>query len=104
VLPEGYTGLVLANGRRSRDWQLGLEAAGFEVVRVPATGKDSEKGSWQIGVVKADEARARAFVGEVIRGRVELPSAPSLSPMGVRALMGVGLIIALLVLLLLAAR
>jgi hypothetical protein len=104
VLPEGYTGLVLANGRRSRDWQLGLESAGFDVVRVPATGKDSEKGSWQIGVARADEARARAFVSEVIRGSVELPSAPSLSPMGVRALMGVGFILVMLALLLLAAR
>jgi hypothetical protein len=104
VLPEGYTGLVLASNRRSREWQLGLQSAGFDVVRVPATGKDSEKGSWQIGVAKADEARARAFVSEVIRGRVELPSAPSLSPMGVRALMGIGLIIAALALLFLAGR
>lgn len=73
-------------------------------MRVPATGKDSEKGSWQIGVARIDEARARAFVSDVIQGRVELPSRPVLSPMGMGAVLGIGIIIAALVLGLLLAR
>lgn len=92
MLPEGYTGLVLADSRRSAAWLNGLRDVGIDVVRIPATGKDSEKGSWQIAVVKKDEERARAFVSDVIRGHRQLPSAPALSPMGTRALLGIGVI------------
>lgn len=57
------------------------------MIQVRTTGKDSEKGPWQIAVAEADEARARDFVGKVIQGEMELPSLPSkLSPLSTWAL------------------
>lgn len=103
MLPDGYTGLVVADTRRAREWELGLTDAGFEVVRVETSGDDAEKGSWQIGVVVRQEVDARNFVTQVIRGDAALPSLPRLSATGMRALTVIGVLM-LLVMVLAFAR
>ena len=103
VIPEGYTGLVIANERRAREWQRGLADAEIDVVRVATRGNDQERGSWQIAVADEHAIRAREFVSRVIRGEASLPALPYLSAMGMRSLVAIGVLIALLAFMFVAA-
>lgn len=103
MIPQGYTGLVIANERRAREWQQGLAEAEIDVVRVSTRGKDEERGSWQIAVADEHAIRAREFVSRVIRGENSLPSLPYLPAMGMRSLAAIGVTMALLAVLFVAA-
>ncbi len=92
--PAGYKGLVVADRRRARQWQQGLESLGIAVVRI--ANSERERGSWHLGVAEADESRARAFVREVIRGEVHLPSVTSPPGWRIAAMGTVGLLLAAL--------
>jgi len=97
VLPEGYTGLLVADTRRAIQWEAGLKTAGFESVRVETRGADVEKGDWQIGVPERKAAKARLFVSSVLAGEEKLPSPPLLSRSGVTALLLIGAVFAAMV-------
>ena len=74
VLDPGYVGLVVADTRRATEWERGLRAEGYDVVRVETRGPDADKGAWQIAV-RADQADvARRFVTSVVQGERSLPS------------------------------
>ena len=49
-------------------------------------------------VVEAQERAAKAFVTDVIRGEVKLPRKPALSPTGLKALVGVAVLLVAVVL------
>lgn len=93
MLPSDYVGLVVADTRRAMAWEAGLEAAGFDVLRVETRGADADKGAWQIGVIRSQRAGAQRFVSEVMRGDRELPSRPALSRTGLMALVAVVLVL-----------
>lgn len=99
MLPSGYQGLVVADTRRALEWESGLRARGFDVVRVETTGADADKGAWQIGVASGQKMEAQAFVTQVINGDAKLPARPFLSRTGWLALLGVALAIAALLVL-----
>lgn len=92
-LPAGYRPLLIADTRRAEQWERALRARGIAVVRVETRGEDAERGAWQIGVATADAAAAQRMVSEVTRRAMSLPAAP-LPPNARRALVGVGLVMA----------
>ena len=97
VLPDGYVGLVVADTRRAIEWEAGLRAAGFEVVRVETRGADADRGDWRIAVAQNDKPAASNFVSRVLSGEQKLPSQPMLSRTGYVALLLVGAVIAVLI-------
>jgi hypothetical protein len=98
MLPDGYVGLVVADTRRALEWEAGLEAAGFRVMRVETRGADADKGAWQIGVPRFERARAQTFVTEVINGDRKLPARTILPRSAQWALVGVVVVLAALLL------
>lgn len=96
MIPEGYVPLVVAETRRAQQWEAGLARRGVDVVRVKTTGAASDKGEWQIAVARAQAIEARRVVSDVLAGRASLPAGPRLSSTGFRALVAIGVVLALL--------
>lgn len=89
ALPAGFVSLLIADQRRAEQWRLGLARAGFEARVVDTAGIDREKGDCHVCVAGEDASGARTFMSEVMRGDATLPHVSKLSPMAVRALVGV---------------
>jgi hypothetical protein len=76
ALPAGYRGLVVCDAARAKRWRAGLASAGFTPVVVATSGDDADKGDFQIGVPRAQEAAAAALVSAVLEGKRRLPVSP----------------------------
>ena len=93
TLPEGYRRILLADTQRALQWIAGLKGQGIAAQRLEAVGEDSEKASWMIVVPRADELAAKAYVSAVLNEQERLPYASTFPAWGVKALLGIGLLV-----------
>ena len=98
MLPHGYKGLVVCDTRRAHAWKAALARRGFQVV-LAETAASNDRGSWEVGVIAAQELAAKAFVSEVVQGKQRLSTPLSVAGVA-RILVAIVLVAALVSLLL----
>lgn len=90
MLPPNHISLLIANGRRAKEWRLGLRKEGFDAQSIPTSGSDAAKGDFWLAVPEEERFGAQRFVSDVLAGKRSLPkSAPVSGPL----LWGAGIIV-----------
>jgi len=101
MVPPKHISLLIADGRRAKEWEMGLRAQGLAGRRIETSGSDAAKGDYWLVVPETQRFAAQRFVSDVLAGSQSLPtSAPVSGPLlwGAAAIVlaVVGLIVAAL--------
>ncbi len=82
MVPANHISLLLADGRRAKEWELGLRREGLNARRIETSGSDAAKGDYWLVVPEDESFVAQRFVSDVLAGKRELPtSAPVSGPL-----------------------
>lgn len=99
MVPPNHIRLLIASGRRAREWELGLRRQGIAAERLATRGSEAAKGDFWLVVPELQQLAGKRYVTDVLAGRQNLPrSAPVQGPL----MWGVALIVFAVVALLLA--
>lgn len=90
MLPAKHISLLIANGKRAKEWELGLKHAGFHAQCISTSGSDGAKGDYWLAVPSDERVFAQKFVTRVLAGEQTLPK---LSPIQGPLLWGAGVIV-----------
>jgi hypothetical protein len=100
MVPPNHISLLIANGRRAKEWRMGLRREGFDAQSIETSGSDAAKGDFWLVVPEEQRFAAQRFVSDVLAGKRSLPaSAPVSGPL----LWGAGVIVAAMLAFVLAA-
>ncbi len=82
MIPRTHISLLIADGRRAKEWRLGLRKQGLNAAALETSGSDAAKGDYWLIVPKEERVRGQQFVSDVLAGKAELPrSAPVSGPL-----------------------
>ena len=82
AIPKDHISLLIADGRRAKEWQLGLSGQGLRAQAIKTSGSDAAKGDYWLVVPLAERFAGQRFVTDVLAGRADLPrSAPFSGPL-----------------------
>ncbi len=82
MVPAHHTSLLIANGRRAKEWRMGLARQGLRVQQIATSGSDAAKGDFYLVVPEAERFAGQRYVSDVLAGSVQLPrSAPVSGPL-----------------------
>ena len=100
MLPRNHISLLIADGRRAREWELGLRGEGLDAVRTATRGSDAAKGDYWLVIPEAQQLAGQRYVSSVLAGKRDLPRS---APIGGPLMWGATLIVLALIALLVAA-
>ncbi len=100
MLPPNHISLLIADGRRAKEWDLGLRREGLDSRQIETSGSDAAKGDYWLVVPKEQRPAAQRFVSDVLAGKRKLPTA---APVSGPLLWGASIIVLALVAFLVAA-
>ena len=90
MVPPNHISLLIADGRRAKEWELGLRREGLDARRIETSGSEAAKGDFWLVVPDEQRFAAQRFVSEVLAGKQELPTA---APVGGPLLWGAAVIV-----------
>tara|TARA_R110002073_G_scaffold323204_1_gene500316 strand:+ start:19925 stop:20236 length:312 start_codon:yes stop_codon:yes gene_type:complete len=99
MLPRNHISLLIADGRRAREWELGLKGEGLKAKRIPTHGSDAAKGDYWLVIPEAQQLAGQRYVSSVLAGKRELPKS---APVGGALMWGATLIVLALLALIVA--
>ena len=91
MVPPNHISLLIADGRRALEWELGLRREGLSARRIETSGSEAAKGDYWLVVPEGERFAAQRFVSEVLAGNRELPTS---APVGGPLLWGAAAIVA----------
>ncbi len=94
MVPPNHISLLIADGRRAREWELGLRGEGLKAVRRPTHGSDAAKGDYWLVIPEEERFAGQRYVSDVLAGRRELPRS---APIGGPLMWGAALIVVAMV-------
>ena len=100
MVPRNHISLLIADGRRAREWELGLRGEGLHAKRTPTRGSDAAKGDYWLVIPEAEQLAGQRYVSSVLAGKKDLPKS---APVGGPLLWGAALIVLALLALVVAA-
>ncbi len=74
MVPPNHISLLIADGRRAKQWTIGLKREGLDVECIETSGSDAAKGDYWLVVPTRQKSEGQRFVSEVLSGKCELPS------------------------------
>ena len=82
MIPPNHIRLLISDGRRAREWELGLRAEGLDARRLPTHGSDAAKGDFWLVIPQSQQLAGQRYVTAVLAGKRDLPlSAPIRGPL-----------------------
>ena len=82
MVPPHHISLLIADGRRAKEWRMGLRREGLDAQRIPTSGSDAAKGDYWLVVPELQQKTGQRFVSDVLAGKRSLPaSAPVTGPL-----------------------
>lgn len=90
MVPANHISLLIADGRRAKEWDLGLRREGLDAKKIQTSGSDAAKGDYWLVVPEEQRFEAQRFVSEVLAGKRKLPTA---APVGGPLLWGAAVIV-----------
>ena len=75
MVPANHISLLIADGRRAKEWDLGLRREGLHARKIQTSGSDAAKGDYWLVVPEEQRFEAQRFVSDVLAGKRELPKA-----------------------------
>ncbi len=82
MVPAKHISLLIADGRRAREWELGLRGEGLRASRRPTHGSDAAKGDYWLVIPEEQRFAGQRYVSDVLANKRELPkSAPVGGPL-----------------------
>jgi hypothetical protein len=82
MVPPNHVSLLIASGRRAKEWRMGLRRQGFAAQSIETSGSDAAKGDFWLVVPEEQRFPAQRFVSDVLAGKQSLPaSAPVSGPL-----------------------
>jgi hypothetical protein len=82
MLPPKHISLLIADGRRAKEWELGLRKESLTARRIQTSGSDAAKGDFWLVVPDEERLAAQRFVSDVLAGKRDLPrAAPVTGPL-----------------------
>ncbi|MCP4448313.1 MAG: hypothetical protein GY811_23680 [Myxococcales bacterium] len=90
MVPPNHISLLIADGRRAREWELGLRGEGVEARRLATRGSDAAKGEFWLVVPELQRLAGQRYVSAVLAGKRDLPRS---APLGGGLLWGAALIV-----------
>ena len=90
MVPPNHISLLIADGRRAKDWELGLQREGLSARRIETSGSEAAKGDYWLVVSEKERFAAQRFVSDVLAGKRQLPTS---APVGGPLLWGAGVIV-----------
>lgn len=90
MVPPNHISLLIADGRRAREWELGLRREGLDARRMATHGSDAAKGDYWLVIPTMQQLAGQRFVSEVLAGKRQLPAS---APVGRGLVWGAGLIV-----------
>lgn len=77
MVPPNHISLLIADGRRAKEWELGLRREGLDARRLATHGRDAAKGDYWLVIPAMEQLAGQRFVSDVLAGKRQLPkSAP----------------------------
>ena len=90
MVPTNHISVLIADGRRAKEWELGLRKQGLAGQRIETSGSDAAKGDYWLVVPDSERLAAQRFVSDVLSGKQNLPAS---APVGGPLLWGAGVIV-----------
>lgn len=90
MVPPNHISLLIADGNRAKEWELGLKREGLSARRIETSGSEAAKGDYWLVVAEEERFAAQRFVSDVLAGKRELPKS---APVGGPLLWGAGVIV-----------
>lgn len=77
MIPRNHVSLLIASGRRAKEWKMGLAREGLRVQQIAIVGSDAAKGDFYLVVPESERLAGQRYVSAVLAGTIDLPrSAP----------------------------
>jgi len=73
AIPKDHISLLIADGHRARQWQLGLSKQGLNARAIETSGSCAAKGDYWLVVPSEERFAGQRFVSDVLAGRADLP-------------------------------
>lgn len=90
MVPPKHISLLIADGRRAREWELGLRGEGLDAKRVATSGSEAAKGDYWLVIPEEQRFAGQRFVSDVLAGKRDLPRS---APVGGALMWGAALIV-----------